>query len=441
MSHLDVAVLQILRSRAAFASLAKGVPLGALQETTRTLLKTYGRLFKERPALQELSAEVFVPYFHLLHPKLDEAQRSLYDTAMRVAFGVPAPHSHDALIPRLAEARLALDIQTLGDRYAAGEDVDLISETRAAHERVEKWAQAGTQDAQCLVDIGDILAEAEADEGLSWRWRCINENLKPMRPGDFYIFAAGVDAGKTSALADNVTHMAAQMDAYYKRPADILWLNNEGDSARIVERTWQAATNLTLEDMVALNKQKPEAGHEECRTLLRQRYKEALGGRLGTLRIMSVHGWDSGQVERLVRKHQPGLVVFDMIDNVAFSGQAKGERTDQALEAQYQWARQLGVPGIQTEQGFSVIATSQVNGDASFLPYPLQTQLKDSRVGKQGAADVIVTMGRVEDPELEASRYIGCPKNKRARTGRPKSPRVEVKFDFDRSRFKEYQQA
>ena len=61
MSHLDVAVLQILRSRAAFASLAKGVPNGALQETTRTILKAYGRLFKERPQIRELTAEVFVP--------------------------------------------------------------------------------------------------------------------------------------------------------------------------------------------------------------------------------------------------------------------------------------------------------------------------------------------------------------------------------------------
>lgn len=437
MSHLDVAVLQILRSRAAFASLAKGVPKGALQDTTRTLLTAYGRLFKERPQLQELTAEVFVPYFHLLHPKMDDAQRTLFDTAMRVAFSVPAPHSHDALIPRLAEARLALDLQTIGDRYAAGEDIDVLAETQAAHSRVEQWAQAGVLDAQCLVDIGDILTEAENDDGISWRWRCINENLKPMRPSDFYIFAAGVDSGKTSALADNVTHMAAQMDAYYGRPADILWLNNEGDSARIVERTWQAALDLTLEQMIELNKQPADADQAECRTVLRQKYKAALGGRMGALRIMSVHGWDTGQVERLVRKHQPGLVVFDMIDNVNFGGSAKGERTDQVLEAQYQWARHLGVPKAFTEQGFPVIATSQLNGDASFLPYPLQTQLKDSRVGKQGAADVIITMGRVEDPELERSRYIGCPKNKRARTGRPKSPRVEVRFDFDRSRFRE----
>ena len=341
---------------------------------------------------------------------------------------------------RLAEARLALDIQTIGDRYAAGEDVDVLTETRAAHERVEQWASAGQQDVQCLVDIGDILAEAENDEGLSWRWSCLSENLKPMRPGEFYIFAAAVDSGKTSALADNVTHMAAQMDAYYQRPADILWLNNEGDSARIVERTWQAAGNWTLEDMIRLNKQAPDVEHAECKTMLRQLYKQALGGRMGALRIMSIHNFDTGQVERLIRKHQPGLVVFDMIDNVNFGGTAKGERTDQVLEAQYQWARHLGVPGLQTEQGFPVIATSQVNGDASFLPYPLQTQLKDSRVGKQGAADVIITMGRVEDPELEKSRYIGCSKNKRARTGRPKSPRVEVSFDFDRSRFKEFKQ-
>ena len=143
MSHLDVAVLQILRSRAAYSSLGKGVPRGALQETTKTILSAYGRMFKEHPSLQQLTAEVFIPYFQMLHPKLDEDRRSLLTSALSMAFATPVPHSHDALIPRLAEARLALDLQTIGDRYAAGEDIDVLSETRAANERVEQWAQVG----------------------------------------------------------------------------------------------------------------------------------------------------------------------------------------------------------------------------------------------------------------------------------------------------------
>jgi replicative DNA helicase len=415
------------------------VPRGALQETTRTILTAYGRMFKEQPALRELTAEVFIPYFHMLHPKLDDDRRSLLATALGMAFAPPVPQSHDALIPRLAEARLALDLQTIGDRYGAGEDIDVLAETRAAHERVEQWSQGGQQDAQCLTDIGDILEASANDEGLQWRWPCISRNLKPMRPGDFYIFAAGVDSGKTSALADNVTFMASQMQAFYGEQRDILWLNNEGDSERIVERTWQAALDMTMEQMVELNRKPADDDHKECRTLLRQMYKQAMGGRMGALRIMSIHGWDSGQVERLVRKHNTGLVVFDMIDNVQFAGSAAGERTDQKLEAQYQWARQLGVTGggRGPGHGFPVIATSQVNGDAAYEPYPAQTQLKDSRVGKQGAADVIVTMGRVADPELEKQRYIGTSKNKRGRTGMPKSPRTNVLFDFDRSRFRD----
>jgi replicative DNA helicase len=420
-------------------TLGKGVPRGALEETTKTILTAYGRFYKEHPMVRELTAEVFVPYFHMLHPKMEDAKRSLLTIGLQLAFAEPVPHSHDALIPRLAEARLALDIQTINDRYAAGDDIDVVGEVRNAHERVSEWAAAGSADPQCLTDIGSILEQAANDEGLQWRWPSIRDNLKPMRPGDFYIFAAGVDSGKTSALADNVTYMAPQLDIFYEEPRDILWLNNEGDSDRIVERLWQAALNLTLEQMIELARIPADPEHAECKTMLRQRYKLAMGGRMGVLRVMSIHNWDSGQVERLVRKYRPGLVVADMIDNITFSGQAKGERTDQALEAQYQWFRQLGVTGAQAApgHGFPVIATSQVNGDASFLPYPAQTQLKDSRVGKQGAADVIITMGRVEDVELERSRYIGCSKNKRARTGKPKSPRREVQFDFDRSRFRD----
>jgi replicative DNA helicase len=63
--------------------------------------------------------------------------------------------------------------------------------------------------------------------------------------------------------------------------------------------------------------------------------------------------------------------------------------------------------------------------------------LKDSRTGKQGAADVILTIGTVNEPGLENSRYFGTTKKKKARTGAPSSPRTEVQFIGDRGRYEE----
>ena len=64
--------------------------------------------------------------------------------------------------------------------------------------------------------------------------------------------------------------------------------------------------------------------------------------------------------------------------------------------------------------------------------------LKDSKTGKQGAADVIITIGAVNDPALARSRYIGTTKNKKARTGVAGSPMKEVMIDSDRGRYVEF---
>jgi replicative DNA helicase len=134
--------------------------------------------------------------------------------------------------------------------------------------------------------------------------------------------------------------------------------------------------------------------------------------------------------------HPPALVVFDMIDNIKFGGEANnnGQRTDQLLEAMYQWARLQGV-----KYDCGVIANSQISADGDGIQYPTLPMLKDSKTGKQGAADVIITIGTVNDPMLANSRYIGTTKNKKVRTGVGASPMQEVIFDGARGRYKELQ--
>jgi replicative DNA helicase len=61
--------------------------------------------------------------------------------------------------------------------------------------------------------------------------------------------------------------------------------------------------------------------------------------------------------------------------------------------------------------------------------------LSNSKTGKAGAADFILMVGASDDPLLRNSRWLSLPKNKLARSGGPKDPRVEVTFDGARSRF------
>jgi replicative DNA helicase len=146
---------------------------------------------------------------------------------------------------------------------------------------------------------------------------------------------------------------------------------------------------------------------------------------------MDIHDFYSYEVEDIMRRCPPGLVVFDMVDNIKFSGNASngGQRTDQVLEAMYQWSRLMAV-----KYDTPVIANSQISADGDGLTFPTLSMLKDSKTGKQGAADAIITLGSSNDPFYEKTRWIGLTKNKLARTGQPKSPQAEVLFDGDRGR-------
>jgi replicative DNA helicase len=152
------------------------------------------------------------------------------------------------------------------------------------------------------------------------------------------------------------------------------------------------------------------------------------------LRVFDIHDMWNHEVEDIMKAHRPALVLFDMVDNIKFGGDTNnnGQRTDQLLEAMYQWVRMMGV-----KHDCAMLATSQLSADADGLSYPTLPMLKDSKTGKQGAADIIITIGALNDPVLENSRYIGTTKNKRVRTGKRGSPQQEVFFDSQRGRYKE----
>lgn len=239
----------------------------------------------------------------------------------------------------------------------------------------------------------------------------------------------------TTFCASELTYMASQVDGLYPgEKRSILWFNNEGPGKRIVTRCFQAALNATMEDLVKLSNTPADEEFAHYRTMVRQQYAAALGGRPGALRIFDIHDMWNHEVEDIMKLHKPAAVVFDMVDNIKFGGAVNnnGQRTDQLLESMYQWARLMGV-----KHDCAVLANSQISADGDGLQYPTLPMLKDSKTGKQGAADVIITLGTVNDPMLVNSRYIGTTKNKKVRTGVPASPMTEVQFDGARGRYKE----
>ena len=431
---LDITVLRLLKYRERYERLRRSVPKGALQPLTSELLDDFGVFFREFADTPRIQHGPFLTWYRgFRHPNMKDENFALYQAVIEKSMDDVDPTLEAGLMERLIAADTANVVTALIEKWNNGDEIDLYTQLRNTVERFEQQIDRKVKNPQVLDPIEDLLKAEENDIGLHWRLACLNRHIKPLRAGDFAIIAARPDKGKTTFCASELTFMAAQVDETYPgENRSILWFNNEGPGNKIVMRNFQAALNATTEELVALSN--TPSVDPKWRTKVREAYANALGGRPGVLRIFDIHDMWNHEVEDIMKQYKPAVVLFDMVDNIKFGGETNnnGQRTDQLLEAMYQWARLMGV-----KHDCAVLATSQISADGDGVSYPTLSQLKDSKTGKQGAADIIITLGALNDPVLENSRYIGCTKNKRVRTGKRNSPNAEVFFDSQRGRYKE----
>lgn len=421
---IEVTLLQLLKYRERYERLAKAVPTAALESKSVVILGDYGKFFTEFPDQQRIELEPFMLWFGTFaHPSLTQEQLALYRALLgRVLNEDCDPSLEVGIMERLVAAETANRVTSLIEKYNNGDEIDLYVTLRDEIERFEQNTNRKVRVPWVSEDIDSILLDDKDDRGLHWRLDCLNTVMRPLRGGDFIVLAGRPDKGKTTEISSEITYMAEQFDAYYglNSGRHVLWMNNEGPGKRIVQRTYQSALNATMADLIRMSNN----------GTLKDRYADAVGG-VDRIRIMDVHDFWNYEVEDIMRRCPPGLVVMDMVDNIKFGGQALngGQRTDQLLEAQYQWARLMAV-----KYDTPIIATSQISADGDGMQFPTLPMLKDSKTGKQGAADAIITLGASNDPFYASSRWIGMTKNKLRRQGAPQSPQAEVMFDGERGR-------
>ena len=433
---LDITLLRLLKVREKYTRLIKAVPIGALDQTVAIILQDYGAFFEEFPSVPVIKSAPFLTWFKgFRHRNLKPEACAVFEQVLKGIDADVPTETEAGILERLVAADAANRITNLLTKWNDGEEVNLYEELRKNVEDYEQAIERKVKNPQVLDAIEELLEAEKNDSGLHWRLNKLNRHIKPLVSGDFVVIAARPDKGKTTFAADQLTFMAPQVDALYPgENRSILWFNNEGPGKRIIVRNFQAALGCTMEKLVELSGQPASPGMEKYKSRIREEYAKALGGRPGVLRVFDIHDMWNHEVEDIIRAHKPALVLFDMIDNIKFGGSVSnnGQRTDQLLEAMYQWARLMGV-----KHDTAVMAMSQISADGDGLQFPTLPMLKDSKTGKQGAADVIITIGTVNDPVLANSRYIGTTKNKKVRTGMPSSPMCEVQFCGDIARYVE----
>lgn len=419
-----------MKYRDRMSRMYRSVPQHVMDPITKTVLGDMHTFFEQHADGKVLPHAEFWTWFKFKHPTLTPEQFTAYEHLLKQIQEDVPPEMEASIMHRLVAADTAYRVATMLEQWNRGDELDLYTSLRDAVEQFENDTQRKVKVPWVTTTIADLLKEEENDTGLHWRLDCLNMSMRPLRGGDFGIIAGRPDKGKTSFLTSELTHFAQQVATMYNNERHILWLNNEGPGKRIIQRLYQSALDKTIPELVELHNKPSTKGFAH---LLDEQYAAAMGGRIDMIRVLDIHDFWSHEVEDILRKVPAGLVVWDMVDNVKFGGNAVngGERTDQLLEAMYQWVRVLSV-----KYDIPMLATSQISADGDGLAYPTLSMLKDSKTGKQGAAEFIMPIGALNDVNMQASRYIGLTKNKLHRHGGPKDPRAEVIFDGERGRYR-----
>lgn len=232
-------------------------------------------------------------------------------------------------------------------------------------------------------DLASLLETQSTKPGLRWPLDSLNRNLGSLRKGDFGFLFARPETGKTTFLATAVPFMAGQTD----KP--ILWFNNEEQGDKVLLRLYQSVLGLTL----------PQLYSDIPRYTVE--YSERTKKNVKLIADASI---TKQRVEQLCSKFNPSLIIFDQIDKI--HGFHKEERNDLDLKAIYVWARELA-------KGYApVIAVCQAGASGEGKRWLTMGDVDNSKTGKQGEADWILGIGKVQDEGLESVRYLHLSKNK-----------------------------
>lgn len=279
---------------------------------------------------------------------------------------------YKSIIRRYRLMAAAADIITEADDILNGKAYEeaLTTITSIAEDVLNDTATTETPSFQ------HVINSTVCEEGMHWRLSCLNKSLGPVRKGDFIIVAARVETGKTTLLASEITYMAEQSGQ------PVLWINNEESKHKVLLRLWQAFLGVSKDWIIA---NQPEA-------------EKRLADYMNKLIVAEpTFTWE---VEQLIRKHKPCIVVFDVLDKLQGF---KGDREDIMFGKLYRWARVLA------REYCPVISVSQCDGTAEGKKWLNLSQLEGSRTAKQKEADAIIMIGK---DEQEYMRYISIPKNK-----------------------------
>ena len=376
-------LIVLLLSKDNYSKYKDLVNLDYIKETYRELSYLYSSLFElhEKFPDNDLTIDELSAYFWVKYPTAD---KTIYDGMLESLSELRiSPEVGQGILLEIKTRSGALKLSEKAYKVAQGIETvqDLQSYYAEAFEKVDHTLQADSL-TEITTNLEDIVEQSYQGTGLRWRLDCLNKSLGSLRVGDFGFIFARPETGKTTFLASEITEMLGGSE----KP--IIWFNNEEDGKKVMLRIYQAYFGIELDKLLANTKYFNQKFNEETN---------------GNFKLFDSAIIGKGDVEKIVAKYQPALVVYDQIDKIrGFAA----DRDDLRLGAIYQWARELA------KNSHAAIGVCQADGTAEGVRYLTMEHVANAKTSKQAEADFILGLGKTHDQNQEYVRYINISKNK-----------------------------
>lgn len=368
----------------------------ALTKEERMLFKDIEKWFNADEENTEIDWNVFRGwFFSVAHPKMGDINTDIYNQILDRLDEYDEPDEMftkatiDAFLRREACGKIS---ELSLPAWEGDTDIELSEITTVIEDYENLLGRTAEVESYYVNEDIEDLTKAVTEGGYDWRHAELNESIGRLRQGKLIVLGARPNAGKTSFLADNMTHIASQLED----DEVILWFNNEEEGREVKFRLLQSGTNTTAANIKV----------DPART---KREYESLVGGYNKIVIVDKADLSVQDVEAILKRHKGkvGVIVFDQLWKVhGFENKAGNDA--QRLQVLYQWARELA------KKHAAVITTHQADYTAEGQANLTMGQLHMNKTGIQGECDTIIMIGRTYEPGEEYFRYFSIAKNKGA---------------------------
>lgn len=376
----ELILLKILLNNNSYHKYKALLNINSIKETSKEVSYIYNALIKlkENVTDKDIAIEELKAFFYTLYPT---ASKDIYDGLFdNIAAENISEDVGLTIINQINLSNQALKLSQKAFDFTQGRSS--IDEIKALSDELTSVISDKVDILEEDTDLEKLLNSSLKNEGLRWRLDFLNKSLGSIREGDFGFLMKRPESGGTAFSASEVGFMLPQTNR------NVVWINNEEANDKVMLRIYQAYFGVTIHQLMG------NAEH------YKKRFQDEVQGRL---KFFGIDRSNKKDIEYIVGKYNPVLVIYDQLDKVqGFDA----DREDLRLGAIYEWARNL------TKKGHSALGITQADGSAEGVKYLHMGHVSNAKTSKQAEADFIIGLGKSNDEGTENIRYITICKNK-----------------------------